>query len=196
MSLNDQMRLLQSSWSEILTLTLVFRSLPRTGRLHFASDFSVSASQANECGLEEFYDHVSYSLSRKMKGAKCETGRVHFFSALWPWSDWSGSGCARRSSSSSRPSSSPTATCGSTSTPPSGGCGTTYSLHSTTAWPFYGKIGISGRARFPGLLKTIFFIFLLQVRQPGDPRAEHDADLALHPAGRRARPQVLAANSN
>ena len=53
------MRLLQGSWSEILTLTLVFRSLPRNGKLQFASDFSVSESQANSVGLKDFYGHVS-----------------------------------------------------------------------------------------------------------------------------------------
>jgi hypothetical protein len=60
LSLNDQMRLLQNSWSEILTLSLVFRSLPRSGRLNFAADFSITEAEAAECGLNEFYSHVSY----------------------------------------------------------------------------------------------------------------------------------------
>ena len=59
LSLNDQMRLLQSSWSEILTLSLVFRSLPTSGRLNFAADFSLTEPEAKECGLWEFFNHVS-----------------------------------------------------------------------------------------------------------------------------------------
>ena len=59
LSLNDQMRLLQSSWSEILTLSLVFRSIPTSGRLNFAADFSLSEAEARECGLTEFFNHVS-----------------------------------------------------------------------------------------------------------------------------------------
>ena len=53
------MRLLQSSWSEILTLSLVFRSIPTSGRLNFAADFSLSEAEARECGLTEFFNHVS-----------------------------------------------------------------------------------------------------------------------------------------
>ena len=59
MSLNDQMCLLQTSWSEILTLSLVFRSLPRSGRLNFAADFSIDEAQASQAGLLDFYNHVS-----------------------------------------------------------------------------------------------------------------------------------------
>ena len=70
MTLNDQMRLLQSSWSEILTFTLVFRSLPRCGKLNFASDFSVSEAQAIECGLDEFFFHVSGKLFLFDEGKK------------------------------------------------------------------------------------------------------------------------------
>ena len=61
LSLNDQMRLLQSSWSEILTLSLVFRSIPTSGRLNFAADFSLSEAEARECGLTEFFNHVSFT---------------------------------------------------------------------------------------------------------------------------------------
>ena len=58
LSLNDQMRLLQCSWSEILTLTLVYRSLPRNGRLNFAPDLCLTADMAAEAGMDEFYQHV------------------------------------------------------------------------------------------------------------------------------------------
>eukprot|EP00094_Tigriopus_californicus_P001047 TCALIF_01014-PA protein Name:"Similar to ESRRG Estrogen-related receptor gamma (Pongo abelii)" AED:0.25 eAED:0.25 QI:0/0.77/0.6/1/0.66/0.7/10/1172/536 len=64
LSLYDQMRLLHFSWSEILTLTLVFRSLPRTGRLNFAADFALTEAQANNCGLQDFFHHCSRTIER------------------------------------------------------------------------------------------------------------------------------------
>lgn len=56
--LNDQMRLLQSTWAEILTLTLSFRSLPSTGTLRFAEDFTLDEKQARDCGALELYQQV------------------------------------------------------------------------------------------------------------------------------------------
>ena len=56
--LNDQMRLLQSSWCEILTLMLAFRSIPFTGKLYFASDFWLDERSAKECGATELFNHV------------------------------------------------------------------------------------------------------------------------------------------
>ena len=76
LSLNDQMRLLQGSWSEVLTLSLVFRSLPSTvaaanasaketeaglkRRLKFAPDFALTEAMALQIDMEEFYNHVSF----------------------------------------------------------------------------------------------------------------------------------------
>lgn len=57
--LNDQMRLLQVSWAEILTLMLAFRSIPFTGRLYFATDFWLDERSAKECGATELFNHVS-----------------------------------------------------------------------------------------------------------------------------------------
>jgi estrogen-related receptor ERR len=62
--LNDQMRLLQVSWAEILTLMLAFRSIPFTGRLYFATDFWLDERSAKECGATELYNHVSLALHR------------------------------------------------------------------------------------------------------------------------------------
>lgn len=55
--LNDQMRLLQSTWAEILTLTIAYRSLPLVGltRLRFASDFTLDEKQSKDCGAYELY---------------------------------------------------------------------------------------------------------------------------------------------
>lgn len=60
LSLNDQMRLLQSTWAEILTLTLAFRSLPFAGqgRLKFATDFTMDEKQSRDCGATELYQMV------------------------------------------------------------------------------------------------------------------------------------------
>ncbi|CAD7004642.1 unnamed protein product [Ceratitis capitata] len=55
--LNDQMKLLQVSWAEILTLQLSFRSLPFNGRLCFATDVWMDELLAKECGYAEFYYH-------------------------------------------------------------------------------------------------------------------------------------------
>lgn len=64
LSLNDQMRLLQSTWAEILTLTLAYRSLPLSGlgRLKFASDFTLDMKQSRDCGATELYLTVSFKV--------------------------------------------------------------------------------------------------------------------------------------
>lgn len=64
LSLNDQMHLLQSTWAEILTLTLAFRSLPLLGlgRLKFAEDFMLDEKQSRECGILELYQTVCQPL--------------------------------------------------------------------------------------------------------------------------------------
>lgn len=59
LALNDQMRLLQSTWAEILTFTLAWRSTPNTGRLRFAQDFTLDERLARECHCMELYTHVS-----------------------------------------------------------------------------------------------------------------------------------------
>merc|ERR1712012_980082 len=82
LSLNDQMRLLQGSWSEVLTLSLVFRTLPTSvaaanaaakdteaggllkRRLKFAPDFALTEAMALQIDLEEFYHHCVNILDR------------------------------------------------------------------------------------------------------------------------------------
>nr|CAD7194429.1 unnamed protein product [Timema douglasi] len=64
LSLNDQMRLLQSTWAEILTLTLAYRSLSGSGKLRFASDFNLDEKQARECGALELYQHCIQIVER------------------------------------------------------------------------------------------------------------------------------------
>ncbi|XP_066249610.1 steroid hormone receptor ERR1 isoform X3 [Euwallacea similis] len=66
LSLNDQMRLLQSTWAEILTLTLAFRSLPMAslGRLKFATDFTLDEKQSKDCGALELYQTCAHMVER------------------------------------------------------------------------------------------------------------------------------------
>ncbi|XP_067007782.1 steroid hormone receptor ERR1 isoform X2 [Anabrus simplex] len=64
LSLNDQMRLLQSTWAEILTLTLAYRSLGASGKLRFAADFSLDEKQARECGAIDLYQHCIHIVER------------------------------------------------------------------------------------------------------------------------------------
>ena len=56
--LNDQMRLLQSTWAEILTFSLAWRSIPNCGKLRFAQDFTLDERLARECHCLELYTHV------------------------------------------------------------------------------------------------------------------------------------------
>jgi len=64
LTLNDQMKLLQSSWTEVLTLTLVYRSLPKLGSLKFATDFSLSQADCSRCGLDQFFDKCMLIVER------------------------------------------------------------------------------------------------------------------------------------
>lgn len=57
--LDDQMRLLQSTWGEILTLGLAFRSISKGSKLKFADDLIVDENSAREAQALELYNHVS-----------------------------------------------------------------------------------------------------------------------------------------
>ncbi|KAJ8673828.1 hypothetical protein QAD02_005090 [Eretmocerus hayati] len=62
--LNDQMRLLQSTWAEILTFNLAWRSLPNSGKLRFAQDFTLDERLARECHCLELYTHCMQIVDR------------------------------------------------------------------------------------------------------------------------------------
>lgn len=64
LALNDQMRLLQSTWAEILTFSLAWRSMPNNGRLWFAQDFSLDERLARECHCTELYTHCIQIVER------------------------------------------------------------------------------------------------------------------------------------
>lgn len=57
--LNDQMKLLQVTWAELLTIQLAYRSIPYTGKLMFAKDFWLDERAAKECGATELFNHVT-----------------------------------------------------------------------------------------------------------------------------------------
>lgn len=60
--LNDQMKLLQVTWAELLTLQLAHRSIPYNGRLNFAKDFWLDERSAKECGAVELFNHVRFQI--------------------------------------------------------------------------------------------------------------------------------------
>ena len=68
MPLNDQMRLLQTSWPEVLTLSLAFRSIPVNSsnpKLQWSADFSMNEKEARECGMEELFFQVRKKKKKK-----------------------------------------------------------------------------------------------------------------------------------
>ncbi|XP_015120013.1 steroid hormone receptor ERR1 isoform X4 [Diachasma alloeum] len=67
LALNDQMRLLQSTWAEILTFSLAWRSIPNTGRLRFAQDFTLDERVARECHCTELFTHCIQIVERVQK---------------------------------------------------------------------------------------------------------------------------------
>ncbi|KAK0083168.1 hypothetical protein PV325_009226 [Microctonus aethiopoides] len=67
LALNDQMRLLQSTWAEILTFSLAWRSMPNTGRLRFAQDFTLDERLARECHCTDLYTHCIQIVDRVQK---------------------------------------------------------------------------------------------------------------------------------
>lgn len=55
-----QMRLLQSTWAEMLSLMVAYRSMCAGGspRLRFAADFALDEQQARELGAHDLYTQV------------------------------------------------------------------------------------------------------------------------------------------
>lgn len=60
LQLNDQMRLLQSTWGEILILGLAYRSMPASSRvLNFAQNFTLEEKQAKEVNAIDLFSQVN-----------------------------------------------------------------------------------------------------------------------------------------
>ncbi|CAK1583318.1 unnamed protein product [Parnassius mnemosyne] len=72
LQLNDQMRLLQSTWAEMLSLMLAYRSLPAAGpgalRLRFAADLALDEQQARDIGALDLYLQVC-GVARRLERA-------------------------------------------------------------------------------------------------------------------------------
>ncbi|XP_043471964.1 steroid hormone receptor ERR2 isoform X1 [Leptopilina heterotoma] len=64
LALNDQMHLLQSTWAEILTFSLAWRSIPNTGKLKFAQDFILDENLSRECHCVDLYMHCVQIVER------------------------------------------------------------------------------------------------------------------------------------
>ena len=64
MSLSDQMKLLQSTWAEVLTLSIAFRSLCTPGRIRYAPDLIMEYKLAKDCHCEEVFSKVSYLFTK------------------------------------------------------------------------------------------------------------------------------------
>ncbi|XP_026478216.1 steroid hormone receptor ERR2-like [Ctenocephalides felis] len=99
--LNDQMRLLQGTWVELLTLTLAFRSLPAlttsatvidsaavatnganlTPSLRFATDFILEERCAKECNALELYQQTAKVVERLHRTA-CTKEEYYLLKAL------------------------------------------------------------------------------------------------------------------
>lgn len=81
MPLNDQMRLLQTSWPEVLSLSLAYRSMPMSHgqpKLQWTSDFCMTEKEARECGMEELFFQACFQFL-----AVCALLTVYFFVCLW-----------------------------------------------------------------------------------------------------------------
>lgn len=73
LQLNDQMRLLQSTWAEMLSLMLAYRSMSNGAggalRLRFATDLTLDEQQAREIGAQDLYTQIAAVTKRLERGA-------------------------------------------------------------------------------------------------------------------------------
>ncbi|XP_051005575.1 steroid hormone receptor ERR2 isoform X1 [Acomys russatus] len=67
MSVGDQIGLLQSSWMEILTLGIVYRSLPYDDKLAYAEDYIMDEEHSRHVGLLELYQAILHLVCRYKK---------------------------------------------------------------------------------------------------------------------------------
>ncbi|CAH2046010.1 unnamed protein product, partial [Iphiclides podalirius] len=90
LQLNDQMRLLQSTWAEMLSLMLAYRSLPgnappvgapSTLRLRFAADLTLDEQQARDIGALDLYLQVC-GVARRLERAGALREECYLLKAL------------------------------------------------------------------------------------------------------------------
>ncbi|XP_045502600.1 steroid hormone receptor ERR1-like isoform X2 [Colias croceus] len=83
LTLNDQMRLLQSTWAEMLSLMLAYRSLAGGAplRLRFAADLAIDEAQARELGAHDLYLQIA-GVSRRLERAAALREECYLLKAL------------------------------------------------------------------------------------------------------------------
>ncbi|XP_050425553.1 estrogen receptor [Adelges cooleyi] len=97
LSLNDQMRLLQSTWAELLTLTTAFRSISNSvsmitdnailngecqkRKLKYATDYVLDEKQAKEIGLGDVYN-LCLHIVEKLQQLKVQKEEYYLLKAL------------------------------------------------------------------------------------------------------------------
>ncbi|KAM3958107.1 estrogen-related receptor isoform 1-T1 [Aphomia sociella] len=83
LQLNDQMRLLQSTWAEMLSLMLAYRSMSGGGplRLRFATDLTLDEQQARDIGAHHLYAQVA-GVAKRLEGASAMREECYLLKAL------------------------------------------------------------------------------------------------------------------
>ncbi|KAL4710211.1 hypothetical protein ACJJTC_005384 [Scirpophaga incertulas] len=85
LQLNDQMRLLQSTWAEMLSLMLAYRSMAGAGggalRLRFAADLALDEKQARDLGAHDIYTQVA-GVAKRLECASAMREECYLLKAL------------------------------------------------------------------------------------------------------------------
>ncbi|XP_073950800.1 estrogen-related receptor isoform X1 [Choristoneura fumiferana] len=83
LQLNDQMRLLQSTWAEMLSLMLAYRSVAAGGapRLRFAADLALDEQQARDIGAQDLFAQVS-GVAKRLERAAALREECYLLKAL------------------------------------------------------------------------------------------------------------------
>ncbi|CAK1549516.1 unnamed protein product [Leptosia nina] len=83
LTLNDQMRLLQSTWAEMLSLMLAYRSMSGGGalRLRFATDLTLDEQQARDIGALDLFQQIA-GVVRRLERASAQREECYLLKAL------------------------------------------------------------------------------------------------------------------
>ncbi|XP_028162043.1 steroid hormone receptor ERR1-like isoform X4 [Ostrinia furnacalis] len=83
LQLNDQMRLLQSTWAEMLSLMLAYRSMAGSGalRLRYATDLALDEKRATELGAHDIYTQVA-GVAKRLESAAAMREECYLLKAL------------------------------------------------------------------------------------------------------------------
>ncbi|XP_049877591.1 steroid hormone receptor ERR1 isoform X2 [Pectinophora gossypiella] len=84
LQLNDQMRLLQSTWAEMLSLTIAYRSMSGGGgtvRLRFANDLTLDEQQAREINAGDLFVQIA-GVAKRLERAAALREECYLLKAL------------------------------------------------------------------------------------------------------------------